>query len=388
MKQNIPRRLITLLPLLSALLFCVVLLGCDQEPLFFDIATEYPPIKPVIKGHPTQIVATTSSPSPWEGKLYVTNGDIWVYNAAPGQCYWARMYNPSGTVRELAVAGNMLFALDSDGKIYRFNDPIWESITVAVGAGKPERIFGAGTILFAGSRTGAVGKDGYCVLAMNAAGTAMNKIIENTSLLMGAAYDGSVNYYLGTNGKGIYSPTNSTTVLDPDTDVIHEASIIGLVAHKTIIVGVTAEGHIVYESTPGTFTTVSGYSHQFTGALASWTQDGTNYLLLVGLQRSSNPFGYGYRELVWKSGDNFNTNLQLYTPGENPISSVTTDLQYISAIGKHPINHLFVMPYDADPAIPRADADGRPIIFASTVKNGLWSYRTRSDKAQWNGESN
>ncbi|MDR1143810.1 MAG: hypothetical protein LBK77_06285, partial [Spirochaetaceae bacterium] len=97
----------------------------------------------------------------------------------------------------------------------------------------------------------------------------------------------------------------------------------------------------------------------------------------LGLQRSSGSYGYGYRELRLPAGTG-----GIVTPGSSAPSSVKIDSQYTSAIGDHAVTSIYVLN-----GSDSGDA-GRPIIFACTAKDGLWSYRTRDGEPQWNGEDN
>jgi hypothetical protein len=345
------------------------LAGCDQEALFYDISMEIPPIKPLIGGAPSRIVESG-------GKLYVSNGAVWEYDAPS----WQKMsfQPPSGNIKTLAAAGAYLFALGWDGTLWRWDGTSWISIDTAGRA--PEQIFGAGASLFAGAKTGDPGTaNGYCILQLSGAATALSLFHSSTGLLMGAAADGS-NTFLGILQTGVVDATAPGTIISGSG-----ASIIGLYKHNATVVAVTTSGTILYYD-GGTFKSFLGTGSIFSGALATW-DDGTNKMLLVGIQESSGAYGYGYRELHWDgtSATLGTASRLLYYPGEGSPSSVVNDIQYTTAIGNHAVMALYVRPPNSSPA---ADGDGRPIIFASTPKDGLWSYRTRGGQPQWNGEDN
>jgi len=370
------------------LLLSSLFIACDQEPLFWIIAHEYPPIEPLIEGSPSRIAEVTypnSDPDLVRTVLYVTNGEIWEWNvSASPHPNWSNIGSPGGKIKTVAATDGHLFSLDWDGNIRKFDGSVWSSVGGI--SGKPEQIFGAGACLFAGSRTGTAGaKDGYCILAMNSTDTTMKSIRSGTGLLMGAAEQGGA-YYLGTRGDGILLTTSPTSDLAGSAvSGTVDAIFSGLIKHGDQIVGVT-RNQVMYLN-GGIFVELASYSStEFSGAMASWENSDGDRLLLLGLQRSSGSFGYGYRELIWKAGESLNTNQNLYPPGEGGVSSVEQDLQYISAIGNHVVNALYVVPFDS--SANKADDKGRPIVLASTQKNGLWSYRTRSGRAQWNGEDN
>ncbi|MDR1144436.1 MAG: hypothetical protein LBK77_09515, partial [Spirochaetaceae bacterium] len=147
MKTNIRR-----LTLCLAAAWAVLSGGCDQEPLFWDISQEYPPIEPLIKGSPSQIVECG-------GNLYVSNGDMWEYTPTPGN--WHRMDQPGAQIKVVAAANNRLFALSWAGTIYERTGSGWKNHDTVDNA---EQLFGAGNYLFIGARTGTAGApDGYKV---------------------------------------------------------------------------------------------------------------------------------------------------------------------------------------------------------------------------------
>ncbi|MCL1813856.1 MAG: hypothetical protein FWG29_10105 [Treponema sp.] len=316
-----------------------LLVSCDQEPLFWDIAHEYPPIEPRIKGAPSKIVKFGTN-------LYVTNGTVWEYTTS-----WNRIHSPH-TTRDVAVANNTLYALGVDGQIYKL--PTWETYN---SDGRVESIFGAGSDLFACSLTGSPGSNYGYTITVNGITTINRK----TGKLMGVVAKGS-NIYLGTLGTGMFTYPGSGN----DLTSVYGGDIIGM----------ASDGTNVYAVTPGSVYNVEGLpvneGGSFSGGIAIWTYKSSK-LLLVGVRRSGDSFGYGYREI------NLNTPSGLQIPGSSDISSVPRSSQYISAIGKNVVNHFWVTDIAGDNA-------GRPIIFASTAKNGLWSYRDRGGNPQWNGE--
>jgi len=374
---------------------CILFTACDQEPLFWDIAHEYPPIKPIIEGSPSRIVAA-KYPSQSKGNpvLYVSNGEIWQCDTNTTELpVWQKM-SPQprgGKIKALAALDDYLFSLDWDGKIRKWDGTEWSRDPLTETIGTPEQIFGAGNFLFAGAKTGTPGstsddysKD-YCILAMNVSESTMWLIKENTGLLSGVVENGG-DYFLGTQGDGIYM-TSTPIVPLTAPPLAAGLSVIGIIKHDNDnkIVAVTTQRQILYydgsEFKPSP--TTPGFN--FSGAMASWKwkkNDGSEEnLLLLGLLNKSGSFGYGYRELEWSE--------RVGVPGDNDISSVEKGSQFTSAIGNYGIAALYVLPPNVD---YKADDDGRPVVYASTVKNGLWSYRSRGEgngrRAQWNGEDN
>lgn len=355
--------------------------SCDQEPLFWDIANEYPPIVPYIKGHPSQIVKMGTT-------LYITNSTTYKYEITASNVNWESMRpQPPGKTKALAAAGSTLYALSQNGtKIWAFNGSGWSDFYTA---NNMVNIFGAGTCIFVGIQTGDIGSHedisrDYAILVLNSAGSELDRI-PDTGLLRGAVFPTNSIYYVGTQGGGVYSGSNP-------------AALEYRSAFHSTILGMTQYGAYAYAISPrniqysnnGTAATPINDNDNFTGAVSAWT-DGTNHLLLAGIQ-SYSQYGNGYREIELSSagipqGD-FNN------PGEAHPSSVKIGSQYISAITKRAINFFYVMdtPSASVPAADDGDADysapKRPVIFASTIKDGLWSYRTRKGRAQWNGEDN
>ena len=353
--------------LLISLFSGIVLAGCDQEALFWVIAHELPPIGPVIEGHPSQIVKL-------DDRLYVSNSIAvwqWALGSEPTDSVtttpnWSKMNRqPSGRIRDLAVAGTTLFALADNGTVHAWDGTSWSEIA---GPGTVQRIFGAGDFLFAGTLNNYT----YSIFSMNAGSDTLIVRESNTGFLRGAAYNGTT-YVLGTQGGGVYT--------SPDGIAIDPVS-----GYGNIIMGLTEfDGEIYIVSNSqlyqwGVNPTAIGPSYRFTGAIRVWENRNGELLLLLGIQLSSGSFAYGYRELRLPTGSSNDFNM----PGLDSPTSMELDSGRTSAIRNNAVNHLFVMPrfYSS------GDDSHRPLIFASTQRNGLWSYRVRNGTAQWNGENN
>ncbi|MDR0447609.1 MAG: hypothetical protein LBH07_02965, partial [Treponema sp.] len=264
-----------------------IFFSCDQEPLFWDIAHEYPPIEPIIGGRVTRIVSAGTILG-GDYRLYVTNGSIWEYNTA-GPVWRQMAPSPGGSIIDLAVTNDILFALTSGGKILKYSTN-WTEFNLS----GVVHIFGAEIYLFASVLTGTPGRpDAYKIVCLDTSGTEI-KTLDYTGLLMGAVYDGT-NYYLGTLGGGVHKFDGSTVTVTNFNNYI-----VGLTFDTSTgrIYAVTPTG--IQHSTNGTdITTISGYN--LSGAAAIWN-DGTNNLLLTGILRSGSLYGYGYREILINSG--------------------------------------------------------------------------------------
>ena len=357
------------------LFFVVVTMSCDQEPLFWDIAHEYPPIRPTIGGRPTAIVDTGIDGG--GGTLYVSNGKkVYKYNIAnAARPFWEEMeYQPGNQTKDLAAVGAKLFALDWDGTIKTSSGGAWTLLKTIKNA---ENLFGAGSYLFStaiepGKSPGLPGS--YTIMCMDDAGALLSEI-SNTGLLMSAVDLGGT-IFLGTMGNGVYSGGGPVFAQDAVNFGVND-TIIGLTVFDSELFAVTPTKIIVR----GKGEIASG---NFTGAIAGWTHTAkggaVERLILVGLRRYGGSFGYGYREIQLDSANAPLSGLTI--PGEETVSSVTKGSQFISAIGKSALNNFYIL----NTFSKRADGDDKPIIFACTMKSGVWSYRTRNGTPQWNGE--
>ncbi|MCL2243657.1 MAG: hypothetical protein FWC03_04225 [Treponema sp.] len=225
--------------------------------------------------------------------------------------------------------------------------------------------------------------------------------------ICGVTFDGT-NYYLCTRNKGIY------TMTDPSAGINFiyrsDRELVGIINLDTTlntnkIVAISREGELY--SVIDAFAKIESINirdRMATGALTIWTDpnNSSNMLLLAGRQdrleySTSSGYTYGYVELELDlsqpdgikmiNNPNFNsseaedeTNIryikaQFMEPGLSSVTSITSgnNDRFKSTIGKHPVNHIIQA------------QDG--ILFASTQKNGVWSYRLdRSGGPQWNAE--
>jgi len=224
------------------------------------------------------------------------------------------------------------------------------------------------------------------------------KIINNdnyndTGEINGAAFDGE-SYFLSTKDRGVYridDPGEGALLIKykntDGSDVnINFSGIINLQDDVQTIFLIARNGDVYTVKDIITKTeNVSMGGFRATGALAIWRendQPSSNRLLLAGrqdsLRYSDSGYTYGYLEIELdingiKSGKNF------VEPGREPLSTVRQgeNGHYKNTIGKYPVNYLMQVP---------SEIDGEMILFASTQKNGVWSYRDRNGNFQWNAE--
>jgi hypothetical protein len=120
---------------------------------------------------------------------------------------------------------------------------------------------------------------------------------------------------------------------------------------------------------------------RFTGALAlanaTYLEEGAGgtAMLLMGIEIPSN-MTYGYREIPFDTDNGtFGKDTAYKTPGAYPPSTVTNQPKFTASLGKLLINAVVAF---HEPA----GSDTKQILFASTQRNGLYSYRND----EWNGE--
>jgi hypothetical protein len=363
--------------------------ACTQEPLFWYIYGEYPPIDPKIGGAPTEIVDTGTA-------LYVANrNSLWKYDY--NETKWGSIDKPPGTIKAIAATPNTvppaLYVLIEGGTIHKSTDngANWDPGTSISGA---QQIFGAHDRLFAGN--GSAVYEYPSTTPISGAG----------GLLRGAAWDGTT-YYIctvkmwDTENTGIFtvSTTTTATKVYPSSG---NASVKGIIAAGSTVIAVNSEGQVIYKDSAASTNSfaspgiINPSSVKFTGGMALWKwTDASSVIhqkILLGLQDGSGTFSYGYRELDLDGSGNVNSS-GVFVPGTTTTTNNTARTTSIdpgsketSAIGKYPVTALYVIP--SPPGPNSGDADGRPVIVASTLQDGLWSYRARRGDPQWNGEDN
>jgi hypothetical protein len=339
--------------LLSGLLF----LACNQDPIFFEVSLEVAPIPPRISGAPTNIVQV-------DNKMYVASKRGSTIHQYTSSGWSTPLPSPGGKIIELAATTANLYALVGEPgavtlKCLTLGSSTWQNIS---GSGNVQTIYGAGEKLFAGAMTGT----NYAIYYDNNGTLTLLKA--DTQLLKGAGVDGS-KYYRATSGGGIFIYESSVTQA---TGVSATANVVGIINANGTIVAVGRNGYgvsdyILHGNSSGFNAVDTGV--KFTGAMATYEKGGVN-LLLLGIQLSSTSTTYGYRELVLNE-DGSPVAFGLQIPGEAE-SSVSDEDQYTVTIGAQPLSAIFQA------------KDGTP--FASTVQEGLWSYREHDGKEYWNTE--
>ncbi|MDR0643696.1 MAG: hypothetical protein LBG05_02110 [Treponema sp.] len=340
--------------------------SCDQDHIFYKISQEVKPTDPRIMGGPTAIVQLN-------GTLYCSSRmDMIVHIYENGS--WSTS-SPGGKILELATDSVSLFALTGEPmettSLKKYDGSVWTEFA----HGNFESIAGAGDgtdgLIFVATKT--------TVDAYDAGGLKWTKSPGN--LLMGAAYLNSI-YYLAIAEKGVftYDGTNfspsAISILKEDKEepsgvvsVSEDKNTVGILAVGNEVVAVTRGGEILRGDLNG-FKVALSSGYYLTGGMGLWT-DGSNKLLLIGLQGYSTSSGLGYREIVLE-GDALQEKISLFKPGSHSPSTVSNEDKYDSTIGIHGVTDI-------------AQAqDGT--LFAATTKDGLWSYRHRDGADVWNAE--
>jgi len=357
--------------------FVILTLGSCKDPaVFYTIAHEEKKLEPLIKGSPTNFVV-------FKGNMYIGSGaTLYMYNGQypdnPARGRWTSA-TLNGNIRQLAVTSTTMYALcgDSGENVLKKSDngSSWSDVSVPDGI-DVQSIHAVNDQLFIGA-----GKYGsYSILNGN-----NFTVLTDTSyrLLNGAAFDGK-SYYLTANDIDKARGSTYKITIGGTTDTINnDIQFMGIINLGNTIVAISRKGELYYVTSNISYTgyRLSGLSDGkeknklATGALAIWTDPNTSgRLLLVGRQDEmlyTVNYLHGYQELELEAGG-IKSGAVFREPGLYSLSSVENNATYKSNMEKNPVNYI----YQA--------SDG--VLFASTQKNGVWSYRLRESKWLWNSE--
>jgi len=384
------------IPCIYLIIALIIALGACNDPIFYIISTEPPIADPIIGGSPTNFVI-------FNNEVYAASGrKIYFYDGTDDGKKWKPMSSqPGGRIVQLAATDSNLYALclqDSPGSTtinLRRYSADWEDVTGETGGyDRLQSVYAANDKVFIGAHD----KDSYNITLYidEARGSTFEALTqggtkdEPESLLCGIAFD-SAYYYLCTRGNTIYQ-TDAAGVLNPKKpeDNVTFMGIINI-GNDTIL-AISRNGNL-YNVTGADITKLTfsadektpdiSINRPSTGALAVWVDkdDASRRLLLAGRQDRldysvDSGYTYGYMELELdssgiKAGKNF------VEPGKDSPSSVADNERYVSTIGRYPVKHIFQTPSAIDPEMT---------LFASTQKNGVWSYRQRGSNKIWNAE--
>ncbi|MFP3041771.1 hypothetical protein LQZ19_08100 [Treponema primitia] len=373
--------------------------GCAQDSILDDISHEVAPTKPLIKGGPSKMIKAAE-------KLYVANGNIFEYDLA-GNGHWERSaYEPGGNIKDLAVASGSLYALsvfgtELDFRVFQKSGNTWTQLEVdssdTNGYTVVQSIFGAGDQLFAGASKGTsraiLYKNGNKLLFLTETKEDPDEALNG--VLTGAGVIDNV-YYLGTLGDGILKVTfappaapviTMATLTNGPASAIPQRIAGFLQPDSNHIIAASRNGNILYGTKDGfTITSLGG---TFTGALTlAWAYDytgsspvpGTSQLLLIGINGGTSYANHGYREVLFDINSGVVGGHK--NPGGDDPTSIAKNGNYGSTLERYPVTSICALEHSIN-----NDPDSDPIMFASTPKEGLYSYRNRSSGGwQWNHE--
>ncbi|GHV61160.1 hypothetical protein AGMMS49587_04570 [Spirochaetia bacterium] len=379
MEKN-PVKHISLRGMACFLLLSLLFISCNQDHIFFKISTAVEPREPRIKGVPTNFVRFP----PLTGDVYVANlSALYRYDGG-----WSNPPNPGGEIKALAATNTYLYALTSSG-LHRFNGTFWAGVSITYGSGAAyfslQSIYGAGDAVFVSGWNRADDpnqKDKFAIFYVADSGTA-GLAKAGTARLTGAVKSGT-EYYLSTNGAGIYYLSSLTAT--PQSVTGGGSEIMGLIKAGTDVVAVARNGDILRVTTT-TATKEASTGQIMTGAIALWKNldDPTQNLLLLGIMPPIGYSGttYGYREIVLSNSGNLPGNPTQQKPGTGDFSSIETggEDKYDTTIGSRPVNHLFQAPDGTLFAAVQGTGTSR-----KETNSGVWSYRSRDGEWQWNAE--
>jgi hypothetical protein len=362
----------------------ILFLCACKDPVFYAISQEVKPVDPLISGVPTNFAV-------FNKYMYVAAGKtIYAYNGS-----WnGERHRPGGNVLQIASTGEYLYALcstdqnDDKPMVIRRLDgnSSWSQLGGILGNySKIHNIFAAGGILFILATSSVTDNNiYYSIIYIDDDNPDVINLLNaenpgNAGELTGAAYNGA--YYLSTFDRGVYKIDDINNGVSLIASNINFTGIINLEDDNGTILLISRNGFLYTVKDAITSAGTASMGGLSTGALAIWRENDSNRLLLAGRQDSlsvSSGYKYGYLELKLDS-NGIESGVSFTEPGINPLSTVkqSENERYQSTIGKYPVNYIFQTP---------AEIDGNMILFASTQKNGVWSYRVRGGLYQWNAE--
>jgi len=374
--------------LLKLLTLFLVICSFDScsDPIFHMVTQETPLIKPLIDGSPTNFAI-------FNNEMYVATGKkIFKYSGNK----WSTWKILDDFVLDLASTSNSLYMLyinDKSGRIRRYDNSgnYTEEVNLSDNV---QSIYTLDNILFACVRNN---NTTYTVFYRKEGDVNFKEIpikISDTEplnyIFNGVASDG-IYYYLCTFSGIFYveiSNIDSSFVLpikDKDDKII--TGFMGIINLNPNCVAAITKNGVLYEITNTTATEKIRFrdSRYSTGALALWKDKNnpTKTLFLIGRREdyysTTSAYSNGYVEIELDSTDNIPSGAGFTEPGKNSFSSISGYERYVSSLGKKLINFFIQTPVSIDPEMT---------LFASTQKDGVWSYRDHNDGegVTWNAE--
>jgi hypothetical protein len=364
-------------PIIILILAALLVFSTCTDPVFYTISQEVRSRDARIKGSPSNIVE-------FNGFMYVASNALFRYKSG----YWAVADSPPGKkINQIAATGTFLYALCSSGSgsgnftLHRTDGGGWAEVNIGALSGyQLFSIYADDKQLFAGAwnRQDSSSTANYALFWANKGTNALVHLRSGTGILSGAAYDdgtpGNEHHFLST-GNGIYVTNDPPTTITPVIGGIFS----GIIRLKSETVAVDRAGGL-YTVTDSGGVLQGRVGYRATGALATYKSGPSATepeLLLVGIQGSSGSSNYGYREFLLGTGDLSDMNSR--PPGYISLTSIPgcTTSRYETTLGHRAVNYL----HQATDSV-----DGNMTLFASTVKDGLFSFRDRKGGPQWNAE--
>jgi hypothetical protein len=322
-----------------ALLALGFLSACNPDPIFSMISNEVKPKPPLIDGSPSKLVESG-------GSIYTANGRLWKYSNGR----WSREGSYSN-VFDIASGGSSLYILSvKGGDTAVYNAASGAKIENPTEFDVIQSLHGDSSGVYAGAMK--TGSNRYAVLSLG--GSSFTLRFETRSPLTGVA-----DSHFAT-GNGVY--TGNGGLVSGSSGY----TVAGIIRTSRGIMAVTSNGSILEV---GNNARAHSTGLAFTGGLAVYKRGGVE-LLLIGIKNSV--YDMGYREMKLSGDDSF----ALSVPGDNPTESTVSNRdKYRATLAKCAVNSLRQITGEIG-------SDGLPVIFASTQKDGLWSYRN----GEWNAE--
>ena len=376
------------LMLVPLLLFSFALLTCNQDSIFYDISNEPEPKDPLIPGSPTNIVLVRN-------RLFVgtrMSNRIYCYFNTTGGAEWTSFVLPQGaSLGELATDGKDLYVLvfpsgeplvSSAVRRYNLSTNSWD-MSYTVSGYSIQTIFGVEGKIFAGGQHYSNYLN-FAIFYLEPYSNSLTAIKYETSLLKGAVQASGGRVYLATASNGMLFFNEGSM----DTSIVYnteDANFTGMISVGGGIVAVTGDGAIYINNGVG-FSHVNT-SVNYTGGMCVWSDRNNQWgasLLLMGTRGKGTSLTHGYREMVLNNG---NPTFNIRVPGDDFPTSVKSKAKYEASVGTHPVMSIMQIPdviYGGplQYSIFTGNPEWEPPIFASTAKNGLWSYRN----GEWNAE--
>jgi hypothetical protein len=354
-------------------------LGTCSDSIYYTISQEVVPVEARVKGGPTNFAV-------FDGYMYVASGSrLFRYK---NENWDEDAPRPGGRIKQIASAGNYLYALCYNDEnpagltaLMRYDGRSWTETRGDTGGYNTfQSVYAANGALFVGAER----NDSFAILYIDGGIIKLLTVTGLKALLCGAAFY-ETDFFLCTEGHtinsqktgGVYTCNanfSSGPDLVPNTNGVQFTGIISL---KDSCAAIDRGGKLYTVTKAGISGSKAALTRESTGALAVWRDgNGAQRLLLAGRGSLVEGYTYGYMELDVTDGvfsESFSE------PGENSPSSITDNNKelYISTIGKESVTHIFQAP---------PEVDAKMTLFASTQKNGVWSYKARDGKLQWNAE--